>query len=191
MEDFAELTEVACSMAPWVDRVEDHDPKWHEFGALRHTLRAFQNARRIKALIGIDVVRLVLWHDIGKFIPGVRQEKEGKPGKFRFRGHEGQSVHWLKHNGPDFKDDELFLIAKHGIIRGDSTVEDIVELCKGNDKLLKELVLLCAADISGKGSTDSQKQERELLAPKFYELALRAGFEKRVAILIRKIVLTW
>lgn len=188
MEQFAEFTEIACSLASWIDRVDDHDPKWHEFGALRHTLRVFQNAMRIRARTGIDIVKVALWHDIGKFVPGVRKAKEDKLGEFSFKGHEIGSVEWLKRNGPDFDEDDLLLITSHGIIRGDSSVKDIVSLCKGDSKLLKKLVLLCAADISGKGFTLAQKEQRERLAPKFEELADEAGLERS---LVGQIVRSW
>lgn len=188
MEDFAELTEVACSMASWVDRVEDHDPTWHKFGALRHTLRVFQNARRIRELTSIDIVKVALWHDIGKFIPGVRQEKKDNPGEFTFKDHEKKSVDWLKENGTDFDGDELFLVANHGVIRGDRTVKDIVKMSKGDRKLLKKLVLLCAADISGKGFTDAQKAQRKKLALKFKKLAIEAELDPK---LVLEIVVNW
>ena len=118
-------------MADWIDSPKDHDPKWHEFGVLRHTLRVFQNAQKIKDLTGIDIVKVALWHDIGKFVPGVRQRKIRT---YTFKGHEEASREWLKENRLGFNEEELFLIENHAKIRK-SSVKEIVDSCKDNQKL--------------------------------------------------------
>lgn len=188
MDNFTNFKTVACSIAPWAeaDSVCDHDPKWHEFGVLGHTKKVFNNAIEIKSLTGIDIVKAALWHDIGKFI--VRYEKPDKLGEYSFKGHEKESEKYLREKCPDnFTKDDLFLVANHGLIRGDSAAVDIVDKC--NDvQLLRKLILICAADISGKGFTKAQKEQRERLAAKFEELANLAGLD---AILVKDIILKW
>lgn len=194
MEDFAEFKKTACELAQWAnqDRVEDHDPKWHEFGVLGHVERVFRHAVQIRRLTGIDVIKLALWHDIGKLAKDGRKEKKDKPGEFTFKGHEKKSEDYLRqHRRAEFSEEDLFLVANHGIIRGDNTVEQIVELCSGDNDRLKKLVFICAADTAGKGYTAAQDVERQQLAPKFFELALKAGLGSRIAGLVQQIVLEW
>ncbi len=189
LPEFVQFQELAFSIAPWSkeDRVEDHDPKWHEFGILYHTNKVIDSACRINGLTKIDIVRLAVWHDIGKFI--VRQEKGDNPGSFTFKGHEVASAEFLKDKG--FNDDDLFLIANHGIIRGESTVEEITKLCGGDRNLMTKLIFMCAADTSGKGFTPDQAAQRNKLAPKFVQLAWEAGLDEGMVDLIREIILEW
>ena len=190
MQDLAEIRREAQSLASWAsaDLPSDHDPKWHEFGVLGHIEKVFRNAMKIRDETGIDVVKVALWHDIGKFC--VRRAKRDIPGEFSFKCHEEASVAYLRGKYPTyFDDEELFLIANHAVIRGDSTAEQIVDLCNGSMDVLKRLVFLCAADICGKGFTPDQQKQRDELAPKFYALALQAGLTSDLAKLVQQIVL--
>jgi hypothetical protein len=201
VEEFAQFKRVACSESPsWaeLDRVEDHDPKWHEFGVLGHCERVFRHAIHIERLTGIDVVRAALWHDIGKFVKDGRRQKDGKPGAFTFKGHEEKGWEFLKDDTQlslygisGFAGEDLLLVKNHGIIRGAKTLEDIVGSCEGDDARLRGLVLMCSADTAGKGYTPDQDKERRQLAPKFVALALEAGLGSRIASLVLEIVMEW
>jgi putative nucleotidyltransferase with HDIG domain len=200
MEDFAQFERVACSESPWAkqDRVQDHDPKWHEFGVLGHCERVFRHAIQIKRLTGIDVVRAALWHDIGKFVKDGRREKDDKPGEFTFKGHEEKGWEFLtsgenlkRYGISGFSDEDLFSIRNHGIVRGQKTLQQILGSCEGENNHLKRLVLMCSADTAGKGYTPDQDKERLQLAPKFVGLALEAGLGSRIASLVLEIVMEW
>jgi hypothetical protein len=191
MIDYDILKAEALKLATWenveLDRVNDHDPKWHEFGILGHIKRVFENAIIINKITGIDIVKIALWHDIGKFI--VREEKSDKPGEFSFKGHEKASESYLREKFFNlFDSDELFLILNHGSIRGSSTVDEIVNLCNHNKALIQKLVLICAADISGKGFTIAQKEQRIKISEKFILLARRCGLDESF---INDIILNW
>ena len=188
--NFESVKTVAISLASWAeaDSVEDHDSKWHEFGVLGHIEKVIDNARRIKEFTGIDIIKVAVWHDIGKFI--VRKEKKDKQGSFNFKGHEEASAVYLQNNS-DFSEEELFLVANHGVIRGKSTVEEIITLCRDDKQLIAKLILLCAADTSGKGFPPAQKVQRHELAPKFAQLVQEAGLGEDLIILVHDIVLSW
>ena len=167
-----------------VKSVKGHDPKWHEFGILKHSKKVFKNARRINQITGIDFVKIALWHDIGKIIA-----RKVKSGGYTFKGHEEASANYLRDNHPyEFNEQELFLIKNHGVVRGDNSVESIVNLCNDDQDLLQKLVLLCAADTSGKGFTEAQTEQRNQLLEKFIQLSIEAGIDSN---LINEIILEW
>ena len=191
MNSIKEFKSKAIKIADWenveLDLVSDHDTTWHEFGILGHTEKVYNNAVRIKQKTGIDIIKPALWHDIGKFI--VREVKVDSPGEFRFKGHEKASESYLRKEFPyHFDNDELFLIRNHGIIRGGSTVDEIKNICGHNINLLQKLILICAADISGKGFKPKQKVQRYNLSEKFLSLAREAGLDEN---LVEDIVLNW
>jgi hypothetical protein len=191
MESFEEFRSVARDLAPWAsrDRAEDHDPTWHEFGVLGHVQKVFECSVQIRDMTGIDIVKVALWHDIGKFVEGVRIPSGLSLQDFSFKGHETRSEEYLrKHKGTSFTEEELFLVKSHGVIRGSSSVEEIVRLCNGDRDLLKKLVFLCAADTAGKGHTPKQDEQRKQLAPKIFALALEARLEDKLASMARRIV---
>lgn len=169
-----------------------HAPKWHKCGILGHIAAVVAAARQLASETGEDVVRLALYHDIGKIrnfpdaIALVAQDLDPVPA---YRNHESWSARIAAGISPmHYRDRQI--IREHALGYTGRPVT-IVNRFEGEPDVIRRWMLLCAADAVGKGWTPDQCLQRPEVAQRFEAVATLCGIPASDRILTAALAAVW
>lgn len=149
-----------------------HAPIYHELGLLGHIYAVMEIAKKLTQITGLDVTELAYYHDLGKiprFPQALSLVGKGLNPAPAYRAHETTSARMAREAG-ELTQTEVRVIKFHGLAY-QARPGTIIERLNHHERSVAQWLVLCAADIIGKGRTDPQNMERLAVARKFQEVA--------------------
>ena len=166
---------------------DQHEPNWHQFSLIGHTIQSVEFAFYLQVLTGIDVTREALLHDVGKLKQFGDAMRNGR--SVSFIGHEQVSARIVREIGMGR---EFQLLVRHHDVSYRHRPDRVLgHVCSGNKQLLTKLLILATADTVAKGWTEAQRQQRPEVAAKFQQVCKHAELESTLAPILTEAILNW